>query len=141
MEEEKKSNLSWDNDAMTWRDDSGQEVDHPRYSNSPRSLNGKSFIKGYLRAVQDGDSLNDYMKTHGGFKHTEITKAAKEFRALYELANPGMTFSLLRRKKDKVDTAKAAKSKAVADSIKELLEAAPDKPITGKKKTRKPKTS
>jgi len=135
----KKTNLGWDNDAMTWRDEDGNAVDHPRYKDSPRSLEGKSFIKGYLRSVQDGDSLNDYMKTHGKFKAADVTKAAKKFRALYELANPGMTFSLLTKKKLKVDAGKKADTKAVVDSIAELMKDGPA--ITRKKKTRKPKKS
>ena len=140
---DKKAQLSWDNDAMTWRDEKGKAVTHERYANSPRSLDGKSFIKGYLRSVQDGDSLNDYMKTHGAHKSSEIQKAAKNFQALVQEAQPGFTMTLLKKKKLKTDANKKAKSKAVTDAMAELLKIAGDDSTALLRKiaTRKPQKS
>ena len=136
---DKTPQLRWDNDEMTWRDEEGNAVTHPRYAGSPRSLDGKSFIKGYLRSVQDGDSLNDYMKTHGAHKSSEIQKAAKHFRALVQEANPGFTFTLLKRKKLKVDANKTAQTKSVTDALSELAEDGAS--LLRKIATRKPKKS
>jgi hypothetical protein len=106
-------------------------------------LDGKSFIKGYLRAVQDGDSLNDYMKTHGAHKVSEIQKAAKNFQALVQEAKPGYTLALLKKKNLKVDANKTAQSKAVTDAMAELLKIAGDDStsLLRKIQTRKPKKS
>lgn len=113
-----KIKLKWHNDEMEWRNESGEAVPHPRYENSPSSLTGKSFIKGYLAYVKDGSkSLNDYMKTHGNFSKKEVQDAAKVFRGLFEEVSPGNTFALLREKKNKTE---ADKKKAQAD-IKELV--------------------
>jgi|LULM01.1.fsa_nt_gb hypothetical protein len=115
----KTDSLSWDNDSMTWRNARREVVSHPRYANSPRSLEGKSFIKGYLRAVGHKKSLNEYMKTNQKFTAAEVQKAAKEFRKILTAAT-GESFELLKRRKSKSDRAAAKKKKAVQDSLSEL---------------------
>jgi len=115
----KRESLEYDNDSMTWRNSKNESVVHPRYANSPRALEGKSFIKGYLRAGGQKKSLNQYMKTNQKFTAAEVQKAAKEFKKLLEAATDD-TFTLLKRRKDKTDTAKAKKKKAVQDSLSEL---------------------
>ena len=120
-EDKKKQSLSYDNDSMKWLDANGKETVHPRYKNSPQSLEGKSFIKGYLRAVQKKMSLNDYMKTNQKFSAADVTKAAKEFKKILNAATDGKDdFSLLPRRKSKTDSAKRKKEKAILDSFKEL---------------------
>ena len=122
MSEEESNNesLSYDNDSMKWLDSNGKEKAHPRYSKSPRSLDGKSFIKGYLRAVKAKKSLNDYMKTNQRFTAAEVQKAARAFRKILEEADGNKTFSLLPRRKSKKNSEKAKAQKAVLDSMKEL---------------------
>ena len=120
-EDKKKNSLSYDNDSMKWLDSNGNVVDHPRYKNSPQSLDGKSFIKGYLRAVGKKMSLNEYMKTNQKFSAAEVTKAAKDFRKILNAAT-GEDFKVLTRRKSKTDSAKKKKEKAVKESMKELLQ-------------------
>jgi hypothetical protein len=115
----KKGNLSYDLEQCVWRKN-GEVVTHPRYSKVPRSLDGKSFIKSYLRAVKEGATLNEWIKTNQAYSKDKVQRAAKEFRAIYEAHNPGMSFRLLKLEKRKTEISDKQKNKAIADSIKHL---------------------
>jgi hypothetical protein len=114
-----KGNLKYNPATGKWTKN-GKAVVHPRYCVRPATLMGKAFIKSYLRSVQSGETLNDWLKTNQKFSKSEVQKAAKEFRAMFEAANEGQTFPLLKFVKPSEQSAGAKKTKALMDSLKEL---------------------
>lgn len=116
-----KIKLKWHNDEMEWRNEAGEAVPHPRYQNSPSSLTSRSFLKGYLTAYKAGQSLNDYMKTHGKYSAKDVQKAARYFRSMYEAAAPGKTFKLLRAKKDITAASRLQDQRDALEIVSEML--------------------
>ena len=139
MPAKKKENLRYDYNAMVWRDSEGNETKHPRYQERPASLTSRAFMKSYLNAVREGDSLNEWMRTNQKFSPKEVQAQARKMRKAYiamsEANGVPDTFSLLKvdKKKDPHEFAKDVASVLVELGLKDSGHPA----ITGSKKPKK----
>ena len=82
----KKERLTYNYNECCWEDKDGNAVRHDRYSESPASLESRTFMKSYLNAVRKGKTLNEWMRTNQKFSADEVQKAARKMRKAYQVA-------------------------------------------------------
>jgi restriction endonuclease Mrr len=104
MAPKKKENLRYNFNEMVWQNADGETVTHPRYCDRPKSLDSRTFMRSYLNAVRQGESLNEFMRTNQKFPASEVQKAARKMRKAYiqlsEANNAKDTFPLLKQIKE-----------------------------------------